>query len=134
MVASFSVQQMVEAEAYAAQSDFEAAQVALNMVDTVYHLQSPTVQAHGESASVFHSSKSMMDDMTVHQDDYRSFGSKRTRQTVELHRKQRSSATSTPMRPATYGGAVPAAAGSASSVSSPYETKSKKAWRNKFGS
>ena len=125
----FSLQQMEEAEAYANVNNFTAARASLNVVHNLYQQQTPAVRAHAESASIFHSTTEMINDITLNQADYQSIGSKRTRQTLQSHRKQRASAM-TPQATAfpIAGDAAPAKL----SHISPYETKSKKAWRNKF--
>ena len=120
----FSVEQMARADAYADASNFAAAQASLAAVSATFHMQSPSVQSHAESASIFHTSLAMAEDMSAGAERYRRVGKKRAKQSMSSHRYQRSMATMTPQA---------AAASTAATAPSPYETKSKSIWRNKFG-
>uniref|UniRef100_A0A7S3P4B9 VWFA domain-containing protein n=1 Tax=Amphora coffeiformis TaxID=265554 RepID=A0A7S3P4B9_9STRA len=125
----FSVEQMEQAEALASASNFEAARTSLGLVSAAYHQQSPSVQAHAESTSVYQSSLGMVSEMSTNAVEYRSMGVKRSKQLLVAHKRQRAA----PMAPRHY--TVPTSGGLTSAptgTNAPYDTKSKKAMRTMF--
>lgn len=149
----YSLQQMVQAEAAAAEGNYELARGQLACVDAFYHAQSPQVQRNKEAASVFQNNSEFVEDLASSA-NYRNVGAKRSKARVAKFYHQRAtyaaprsattfaSASGSASRarrsrtaPAGRGGApVPVSAADASAQVEPdiYSTKFKSMWRQKF--
>jgi hypothetical protein len=143
----YSLQQMVQAEAAAAEGDYERARGQLASVDAFYHTLSPRVQRNKEAASVFQNNNEFVEDLassTV----YRDIGAKRSKARVAKFYHQRanyaaprsaSSSRRSMAAPERKGGGrggahmpVDAAVANAQVEPDVYSTKSKSMWRKKF--